>query len=512
MHIQDYRQLLLEDIMILNNSTLSDTSLGDIAKPLYDRSNLPERILQFGTGVLLRGMIDPYIDQANRSGIYMGRIAVIKSTAGGELRSFAEQDQLYTLTTKGLRNGQRIDKQEIIGAISRVLSARDQWGEVLKIAESETLETIISNTTEVGIVETQERLSTHPPDSFPTKILAILWHRYQFFGAKAHAKGLTILPTELIDKNGDTLKRIVLTQAANNELPAAFIEWVDQKNYFCNTLVDKIVPGKTQDTSLPYTDNLHIMAEPFSLWAIQAPPHLLASSLRFAQDIDAIQVVDSIEDFKEIKLRLLNGTHTASCALAILAGFPFVRTALANQAFRRFIEELIQEETIPYLLEKGIENEKAQLFASAVIDRFSNPFLDHQWGAIALNFTAKIKMRLLPIIKRKQTKQTKVANLLALGMAAYIVLYRSTNEGGTYKTVNNLTLQDDYAHKLHAYWKDQSMVVQNTLKDCELWDDDLTTLGDFTPQVQHFVDLLQEEGALACLEKLFAPAAASQTS
>ena len=92
--------------------------------------NLPERVLQFGTGSLLRGLPDYLIDKANRQGIFNGRIVVIKSTDLGDSVAFDKQDNLYTLCIRGVEDGQNIEENIICSAISRVLSAKSQWQEM----------------------------------------------------------------------------------------------------------------------------------------------------------------------------------------------------------------------------------------------------------------------------------------------------------------------------------------------------------------------------------------------
>src|SRR5690606_27636328 len=215
--------------------------------PNWDQ--LPEKVLQFGTGVLLRGLPDFFIDKANRQGIFNGRIVVVKSTDKGSTDEFLKQDNLYTLHTKGIENGVEVQQSTIISSISNVFSASSQWNAILDTALSEDLEIIISNTTEVGIVlNSRDDLQASPPASFPGKLTTLLYRRFLYFNGDL-AKGLVILPTELVSDNGSKLKSIVLELSELNNLEAEFSKWLNDANYFCNTLVDRIVPG-----SLPQED------------------------------------------------------------------------------------------------------------------------------------------------------------------------------------------------------------------------------------------------------------------
>ena len=236
---------------------------------------LPEKVLQFGTGGLLRGLPDYFIDKANQQGIFNGRIVVVKSTDTGGTDAFKEQDGLYTLCVRGIDKGEKAEENRICSAISRVLSAKQQWDEILKCAHNPQLQIIISNTTEVGITLVEEDIRQRPPASFPAKLLAFLYERYNACGGKADG-GMVIIPTELIVGNGDQLFSIVSKLAAYNKLEPAFMEWMKANNGFCNSLVDRIVPGKPEEefqlqiaAQLGYIDNLLTIAEPYSLWAIE---------------------------------------------------------------------------------------------------------------------------------------------------------------------------------------------------------------------------------------------------
>src|SRR5690606_34811616 len=114
--------------------------------------DLPERALQFGTGALLRGFVDYFIDQANRSGKFGGRVVMVGSTRSGRDRVLNDQDGLYTLVIQGIREGEPYRETRIISSVSRAISSASQWNEVLACARNPDLEIIFSNTTEVGIV------------------------------------------------------------------------------------------------------------------------------------------------------------------------------------------------------------------------------------------------------------------------------------------------------------------------------------------------------------------------
>jgi tagaturonate reductase len=228
--------------MKLSRYTLKNIA-GNITIPDESVFELPEKVLQFGTGVLLRGLPGYFIDKANNQGIFNGRIVVVKSTTHGDTSAFKKQDGLYTLCVRGLENGENVEENYINASISRVLDAHHEWKEILECAHNRNMQVIISNTTEVGIQFSNDNIKQHPPKSYPGKLLAFLYERFKAFDGSEHS-GMVIVPTELIPDNGTKLQAIVLELAHLNGLEDAFIEWLEAHNHFCNSLVDRIVPGK----------------------------------------------------------------------------------------------------------------------------------------------------------------------------------------------------------------------------------------------------------------------------
>ena len=497
--------------MILNKENLININSASVVKPDAKIFELPEKVIQFGTGVLLRGLPDYFIDKANRKDIFNGRILVVKSTANGGADEFSKQDNLYTLCVKGVEGGVSVEENTINSSISRVLTAAQDWTEILKAAHSPEMKVVISNTTEVGIVMSEDKITDNPPQSYPGKLLAFLHQRFTAFNGSEES-GMVIIPAELISDNASKLKEILLELAIQNKLNWDFLQWLKTANYFCNTLVDRIVPGKLPEDEqkeieavLGYNDDLMIMAEPFRLWAIESSNKKVEEILSFSQADKGIFIVPSINKFKELKLRLLNGTHTLSCGLAILSGFNTVKEAMADADFAAYVKGLMQQEISEALINEEITHNDTLDFAANVNDRFSNPFLEHQWQAIALNFTSKMQMRNIPLIRKLYSRNTEVPAHIALGFAAYILFNKCVKKGDNYiTTVNGKTfqVQDEYAEILCNYWKSPATVVENILADERLWSIDLTRYPGFKDAVKKNVNLLKEEGTKAVMNGL----------
>ncbi len=460
---------------------------------------LPEKVLQFGTGALLRGLPDLLIEKANRQGIFNGRIVAVKSTAIGDVSAFEKQGNQYTVCIRGIDKGQPVAENIVCSAISRVLSAGAQWAEVLEYAASPDLAVVISNTTEVGIQLVEENVFAGTPGSFPGKLLACLYARFRAFGGDA-AKGLVIVPTELVPNNGALLADIVLKLAAWNKLEPGLANWVKSACVFCNALVDRIVPGhpgpeqaKAIQSELGYHDPLLVVAEPYGLWAIEGGAQV-ASVLSFQQASPEIVVIaPNIERYRERKLRLLNGTHTLSCGLAHLAGFRTVSEAMGEPAMATFVERLMLHEialAIPFELPPG----DAGQFGQQVLDRFRNPAVEHRWLSITLQYTAKMRMRNVPVLLEYYRKFGKPPTCIALGFAAFLCFYRNPEH----------PVQDAQAGYFIDKWRAMppEALTEAVLADSGLWGCDLAALPGFSAMVAGFVAAILDKGAYPVLQEL----------
>ncbi|WP_129715212.1 tagaturonate reductase [Pedobacter sp. SYP-B3415] len=492
--------------MQLNHVTLKNIRAKDgLSIPDIDRV-LPEKVLQFGTGVLLRGLPDHFIDQANKAGLFNGRIVVVKSTPGKPPKDFEDQDHLYTLCIKGLEDGRQVEEYSINSSVSRVLSASENWPAVLECAADPNIEIIISNTTEVGIkLETNDRITgPEAPASFPAKLTAFLYRRFAAFHGASDA-GMVILPTELLPDNGTTLRSICIRLAEINNLGAGFVRWLAEANDFCNTLVDCIVPGalpaaEAQKAAavLGYEDNLMIMSEVYRLWAIETVNPESIERLSFAAVNPGVVIAPNIDKFRDLKLRLLNGAHTFSCGLALLSGFDTVREAMNDQDFARYISELMEQEIVPTLTGADISEEQAQRFAHAVLDRFRNPHIEHRWQNIAQQYSSKMMMRNIPTLQRYYNRFNRVPAGMAKGFAAYLYFMRPQKDepGGFYSaaTGRNIPLDDQHAALLYAHWnnREAETAAMSILSDTSLWKKNLLQLPGFADAVLNEIKRLQE--------------------
>lgn len=456
---------------------------------------MPEKIIQFGTGVLLRGLPDYFVNKANVQGIFNGRIVVVKSTSTGGTDAFSEQSNIFSHSIRGIEDGRQIDDAVINTSISRTLAAASGWSAILECARNEEINIVISNTTEVGIQLTDDDISANPPASFPGKLTAYLLERYRAFNGSAES-GMVIVPTELIVGNGPKLKSIVLEQARRHNLDEGFINWLENHNHFCSSLVDRIVPGKPDAETIEalsqkqgFRDDLLIVSEVYRLWAIEGGQHV-RDVLSFAQADKGVVIEPNIDLFRELKLRLLNGTHTLASGLTYLHGLDTVREAMENAETAQFIERVMLNELAPSIPYK-VDPAQAQEFGRQVLDRFRNPFIRHQLIDITVQYTAKMKMRNIPTLLNHYQKSEEVPALFAKGFAAFLRFMKPVvhKDGGYYgeRDGQPYSIRCDSAAYFDEKWKNAASPVdlaQQVLSDVSLWDTDLTLLPGFADAVK----------------------------
>ena len=455
---------------------------------------LPIKVVQFGEGNFLRAFVDFVIDKLNKEANFNAGVAVIQPLAGGLVELLNKQDGLYNLFIKGVKEGEEIQEQRTISCVQKGINPYKDYDEYLKLAEEESLEFIISNTTEAGIAyDESDTLEGTPHNSFPAKLTALLYKRFQHFkGDKA--KGLTIIPCELINYNADTLKKIILQYAELWELESDFVNWINNSNRFHNTLVDRIVPGYPKDdiesyqSKLELEDKLIVSAEVFLLWVIEGGEELKAK-IPFDQIDENILVVEDMQPYRTRKVRILNGAHTTMVPFSLLFGNETVKETVDHEFTGAFVREAIFNEIIPTL---SLPEEELKTFAEEVLDRFRNPFIKHQLASIALNSVSKFKVRVLPSLLVFQTKCNRLPLHLTFAFACLIRFYK-----GEWNN-QNLPINDDESivtelkriWELHSYQE----ISEQALKNEKFWDQDLTQVAGLKDHIAMALELIETKG------------------
>ncbi|CAH0149629.1 Altronate oxidoreductase [Peribacillus sp. Bi96] len=467
----------------------------------------PIKVLQIGEGNFLRGFFDWMISECNKQGHFQGSIAVTqpRPTGKGKIEELKQQDGLYTLMLRGFHHGEKVEHTEIISVFSKVINPYEEWMEFLGLAENPTLEFVVSNTTEAGIkyvpIPWEEGV---PNESFPGKLTALLYRRYLYFNGEAD-KGLIMLPCELLERNGDTLKQCVLKHSRDWDLPKSFMDWVEQDNLFLNSLVDRIVTGFPANESEKlfekwgFEDTLLNTAEPYHLWAIEGDPSM-DKRLPLQQSGINVHWVKDIVPYQMRKVRILNGSHTLMAPLGILSGLEEVKQAIDHPDFNRFLRKAIEEEIIPSL---PFDQSEMMVYGESVLERFMNPFVHHQLADISLNSVSKFKVRLLPTLEGYYEMKGKLPASIIRGFAGLIRFYRvqevegryigKSFEGKEYVIKDDIKTIEFFSEQWHRYEMEEislRKLIESTLSNQYLWGKDLNKILNLADEIGHYLETM----------------------
>ena len=419
-----------------------------------------EKIIQFGEGGFLRGFADWMIQKLCDAGAFEGKVVVVQPIEQGMCDMLTAQDCKYTHIIRGSEGVET----SVIDVISRCVKPYEDWESYMSLADIPTMRFIISNTTEAGIVFNENDTADKAPFvSFPAKLTLLLKRRFD-----KGLGGFIILPCELIDRNGDNLKKCVLAYAALFGFGEDFKAWVENENVFTNTLVDRINTGypKGEDLNLGYEDNMVNTSEYFHLWVIETDFDIEKELPFSAADLNVIVTKDKLEMYRTRKVRILNGAHTSLVPYALLSGLDTVKSCMDDQTMREHIRKCVFEEIIPTL---DLPRDELENYANNVLIRFSNPYIKHYLSSIALNSVSKFKVRVLPSILEYNKRFNKLPPTLTFAFAKLIEFYRTdmTND----------------APDIVQFMKTAS--VKDILARTDYWGEDLSFMYD---EVVQYVD------------------------
>ncbi len=426
----------------------------------FEKVTRPERVIQFGEGGFLRGFVDWMIQKMNDNGSFSGNAVVVQPIESGMCDMLTAQNCCYTHIIRGVEG---VDKT-IVNSISRCVKPYEDFEAYLALAENPDFRFVVSNTTEAGIVFSEDdKVTDAPPKTFPAKLTLLLKKRYEL-----GLPGFIFLPCELIDRNGDNLKKCVLEYAKLWNLGEGFIQWIERENIFTNTLVDRINTGypKGENLELGYEDNMVNTSEYFHLWVIETDCDLEAELPFSKAGLNVIVTKDKLEMYRTRKVRILNGAHTSLVPYALLSGLDTVKSCIDDEVMREHIRKCVFDEIIPTL---DLPREELIAYAENVLERFGNPYIKHYLSAIALNSVSKFKVRVLPSILEYIKRYNKMPETLIFAFAKLIEFYRTDMTNDDRDVVEFM----------------KSAATSEILANTKLWDEDLSFL---LPEVTKYVN------------------------
>lgn len=427
-----------------------------------------KKVLQYGEGNFLRSFVDLYFETLNREGGEWA-VEIVKPIPFGSLDAFARQENRYHVILRGVKDGNAAETVYPVSVVEQAISPFDDFSAYAALAADPALVVIVSNTTEAGICY-------HEGDSFdgfaeityPAKLTKFLYARF-----RAGLPGVYLLPVELIGNNADELFRCVEKYIDLWQLPEAFREWNRTENFYCNTLVDRIVSGFPRDEALRERlwklvgerDDLLSVAEPFGLWVIENKGKIADLLPAGHHNIDII-LTDDIAYYKKRKVRVLNGSHTNLVAAGLLSGAETVYDCMTNETLYRFFRASL-EEIVPFV---SSDRSMTERFAADVEERFRNPYLNHQLTSIALNSISKWRARVLPTFRDFFAANGRIPEHLTVGFSCLMHLYRT----------KYAELKDD-AEVLSFFASGKPL--KDFLSDRTVWGEDLTAYPQFLETV-----------------------------
>ena len=427
-----------------------------------------KKVLQYGEGNFLRSFVDLYFETLNREGGEWA-VEIVKPIPFGSLDAFARQENRYHVILRGVKDGNAAETVYPVSVVEQAISPFDDFPAYAALAADPELVVIVSNTTEAGICY-------HEGDSFdgfaeityPAKLTKFLYARF-----RAGLPGVYLLPVELIENNADELFRCVEKYIDLWQLPEAFREWNRTENFYCNTLVDRIVSGFPRDEAfrerlwklVGERDDLLSVAEPFGLWVIENKGKIADLLPAGHHNIDII-LTDDIAYYKKRKVRVLNGSHTNLVAAGLLSGAETVYDCMTNETLYRFFRASL-EEIVPFV---SSDRSMTERFAADVEERFRNPYLNHQLTSIALNSISKWRARVLPTFRDFFAANGRIPEHLTVGFSCLMHLYRT----------KYAELKDD-AEVLSFFASGKPL--KDFLSDRTVWGEDLTAYPQFLETV-----------------------------
>ena len=463
----------------------------------------PECIIQFGEGNFLRAFVDWIVWNMNEKADFNASVVVVQPIAQGMVDMLNKQDCLYHVNLQGLDQGVAVDSLTMIDVISRALNPYTENEAFMKLAEQPEMRFIISNTTEAGIAfDPSCKLTDVPASSYPGKLTQLLYHRFKtFHGDKT--KGFIIFPCELIFLNGHKLKETIFQYIELWNLEEAFKAWFEEACGVYATLVDRIVPGfprkdiLTIQEKLQYNDNLVVQAEIFHLWVIEAPKEVAEE---FPADKAGLNVlfVPSEEPYHERKVTLLNGPHTVLSPVAYLSGLNIVREACQHEVIGKYIDKVMFGELLETL---NLPKDELIQFGKDVLERFNNPFVDHQVTSIMLNSFPKYQTRDLPGLKTYFDRKGVLPSGLVLGLAAIITYYKGGKRGD-----DEIKIQDDVkiTNLLTDLWATgcTKKVAEGVLNAEFIWGENLNLIPGLTEKIVYYLNSIQEKGMIHVVKEV----------
>ena len=450
------------------------------------------KVVQFGEGNFLRTFVDLYFDTLNKEGLEY-KVNIVKPISYGNLDKFIEQDNKYHIVLRGAKNGKAVEDVYDVDVLEGVVDPFNDIEKFYSLAREDELKIIVSNTTEAGICYNgNDAFDGFENITYPAKLTKFLFERYN--SGKA---GVYMLPVELIDNNADELKKCVDKYIELWKLPEGFKKWNDEQNFYCNTLVDRIVSGypktpedvKYLEKLIGKQDKLVSIGEPFGLWAVEKKGSIADFIKEGVHNIEVV-LTENIKYYKKRKVRVLNGSHTNIVPVGLWSGAVTVYDCMQDEKLSKFLEDTLNEEIVPFV---SNDIEATKVFAQSIKERFLNPYLNHLLTSISLNSISKWRARDLPSFKDYYEAHGGIPKYLTIGFSHLMAIYMNIEKRGDSFIVKlpsrEIEIQDD---KPYLEYFAAKKPIKDFMADANVWGEDLTAYVGFYDAVEENVEKLNK--------------------
>ena len=446
------------------------------------------KVLQYGEGNFLRTFVDAYFNTLNKESLGDYGVYIVKPINFGTLDKFAKQNNKYNIVLRGVENGEDVEKVYEIDAVKEAIDPFIDYEKYMSLAKDPELKIVVSNTTEAGICYNEnDKMNGFDGITYPAKLTKFLYERFA-----GGLDGLYILPVELIDNNADELAKCVDKYISLWNLPEEFAKWNSENNFYCNTLVDRIVSGNPKDDKtrdhiyelLGKKDELVSIGEVFGLWAVEDKGEISKYIHEGSHNIDVV-LTKNIGYYKKRKVRVLNGSHTNLVPAGLFHGKETVYDCMKDEKLYKFLDNTLEGEIIPFVSDDIAATTE---FADSVKERFFNPFLNHMLISISLNSISKWRARNLCSFKDYYEKNGAIPKNLTIGfsylLAIFSVLEKENDAYFANIAGKKLEIKDD---KPNLEYFVSGGTIEGFMKDTSVWGEDLTEYKNFYETVKENV-------------------------
>ena len=484
------------------NPMLSEAKFKNLPRPIRKEPIIAPKIMHFGPGAFFRSFVASLIDGVNKKDVENWGIIAVSLHSEDSFNKLAGQDLVFNALSMS------IEKKWVqkISSISDFLVAQKEGQSVLNALSDVKIEIVSLTITEKGyhynsdkkeldfsnqnIIDDLENLGN--PKTAVGFLVAGLRDRY--LNGKVP---FTILSCDNLPNNGAVVKKIILDFAQKIDPP--FAKWISKEVCFPSSMVDRITPATKDQDIINFAeeygvyDPALVVHEEFFQWVIEDSFSLERPKFELA----GIQMVSNVELHEKMKLRCLNGTHSALAYLGYLAGCNTIAECVFDDSMSNYIQYLWEKEIIPTL--ETPEGEDLNDYCSELLERYQNTAIEHRTWQIAMDGSQKLPQRILETVSDLQKNQRNFQGL-ALVIAAWIKYVTGTDINGNIIDVRD-PMADDFA-AIFKKSKTSEHYVDSILDLRKVFPANLKDSSGFRIEIQKSYKLLEQYGSFGSIKKV----------